>query len=87
MSRRVCTSQPGYGACCQAAQAGQLNTPIVVNVPGHGQRCGICRPHQKRNGSQGFQFRFQKSATCGLAAGGCPIGQQGTQIAASPLFR
>jgi hypothetical protein len=86
MSRRVCTTSPGFGACCQAAQAGQLGQNIVVNVPGHGQRCGICRQIQKRKGGVGFQFRFQKSAACGLAAGGCPIGQQGA-LAPSPLFR
>lgn len=72
MSIRRCTTTPGFGACCQAAQAGRLNQPIRINTQ-HGQRCGVCRPHQKRNGSQGFIFHFAKSSMCGLSAGGCPV--------------
>lgn len=78
MARR-CTTVPGYGACCQAAQAGRLNQPVRINTQ-HGQRCGVCTPVQKRNGQTGFRFRFAKSAECGLAAGGCPVVGQG-QIA------
>lgn len=77
MARR-CTTVPGFGTCCAAAQRGNLNQPVRVNTA-HGQRCGICTPHQKRSGAQGFIFRFTKSSACGLAAGGCPIGPGGGQ--------
>lgn len=68
---RRCTTVPGFGTCCRAAQAGALNRPIPINTP-HGQRCGECRVITKRRGGQGFQFRFHKSSECGLMAGGCP---------------
>lgn len=68
---RRCTTVPGFGACCQAAQAGTLNQPIRIQTQ-HGQRCGMCRPIQKRRGGSGFQFRFLKGQACGIVAG-CPV--------------
>ena len=70
MARR-CTTVPGYGVCCRAAGAGQLGTPVVIKTQ-HGSRCGQCDLITKRNGSQGFRFRFHKSSVCGLGPGGCP---------------
>lgn len=72
MARR-CTTVPGFGVCCQAAQAGRLGQPIAVQTR-TGQRCAICTPIQKRRGGTGFQFRFRKDSECGIVSG-CPIGQ------------
>lgn len=77
MARR-CTTVPGFGACCRAAQAGQLNQPIPIPTP-HGTRCGECTVIRKRNGSPGFKFRFHKNAQCGIGPGGCPALAQGPQ--------
>lgn len=93
MSKRVCHSEPGYGACCQMAMAGQLNQSVPVNVPGHGVRCGKCIQMTKKNNTPGFKFRFQKNNTCGLGPSGCPIGAQGNILAGgtvptpSPFFQ
>lgn len=71
MSVRKCTSSPGFGKCCAAAQQGLLGQPFRITVRGT-QRCAQCDQIQKRNGSPGFKFRFHKSAQCGLGPSGCP---------------
>jgi len=81
MARR-CTTVPGYGACCAAAQAGNLNRPIRIPTA-HGERCGQCTVIQKRKGGQGFRFRFLKSASCGMGPGGCPALAQGGPVMTS----
>jgi hypothetical protein len=69
MARR-CTTVPGYGTCCAAAQAGRLGAPFRIGPAGH-ERCAQCDVVGKRKGGQGFRFRFVKSAQCGLMSG-CP---------------
>ena len=84
MARR-CTTVPGYGACCRAAQQGMLNRPFIMNTA-HGQRCAECSTRQSQSrdprkaGRTVFMFRFHKSAECGIGPGGCPYlaGQGGT---------
>lgn len=79
MARR-CTTVPGYGFCCAAAQQGQLNRPVRMQT-GRGQRCVECTQITKRNGRPGFRFRFHKSQECGIGPGGCPaLGGQGGQL-------
>lgn len=70
MARR-CTTVPGFGFCCQAAQQNLLNQPVRMNTR-TGQRCVECTQITRRNGRPGFQFRFHKSQQCGIGAGGCP---------------
>lgn len=70
MARR-CTTVPGLGACCRAAQQGMLGRPFILSTS-HGQRCAQCDVVGKRKGGQGFRFRFHKSAECGIGPGGCP---------------
>lgn len=67
MARR-CTTVPGFGFCCAAAQAGQVGRPVRTR----NNRCAQCDVITKRNGAQGFRFRFLKSSVCGLGPGGCP---------------
>jgi len=84
MARR-CTTVPGYGLCCTAAQQNRLNQPIRINTT-RGQRCGICSTHPStsRNplkaGKTVFQFRFAPGASCGLGSGGCPVLGQGGAV-------
>jgi len=85
MSRRVCTTQPGFGTCCQAAQAGRLNQPIQVQLPNGSLRCAMCKPVTKRKGGQGFQFRFQKDQACGIASG-CPVVGQTSGVNLPQVF-
>ncbi len=71
MARR-CTTVPGYGACCAAAQQGKLNQPVVMTDSRGHKRCLTCSVITKRNGSPGFRARFQRNAACGIGPGGCP---------------
>lgn len=82
MARR-CTTVPGYGTCCRAAQQGLLNAPFkMTDHLGH-IRCAECstRPSTSRAhpGRTVFQFRWHKNSECGLGTGGCPYlgGQPG----------
>ncbi len=70
MARR-CTTVPGFGACCRAAQQGLIGQPMRIQTP-HGERCAECNIITKRNGQPGFQFRWHKSVQCGIGPGGCP---------------
>ena len=76
MARR-CTTVPGYGTCCAAAQQGALGRPFRVGAAGR-ERCAQCDVITKRNGQQGFRFRWHKSAQCGIVSG-CPALAQGGQ--------
>lgn len=69
MARR-CTTVPGFGVCCRAAQANQLNQTIKVKS-GSSVRCASCTTITKRNGQPGFKFRFHKNSDCGIVSG-CP---------------
>lgn len=87
---RRCTTVPGFGACCRAAQAGLLGQPFRINTA-RGQRCMQCDIITKRNGSPGFRARFHKSVQCGIGPGGCPAlaqagpgGGQMLQLPGSP---
>ncbi len=77
MARR-CTTVPGYGTCCRAAQQGFLNKTMTITTANGAKRCAICTTHQStsRNpakaGRTVFQFRFAKNAECGIGPGGCP---------------
>lgn len=71
MARR-CTTVPGYGTCCRAAQQGLLNQTMVITDSRGNKRCAECQVIQKRKGGQGFKFLFHKSAECGIGPGGCP---------------
>lgn len=70
MARR-CTTVPGYGFCCAAAQQNALGRPVRMTT-GRGQRCVQCDQITKRNGQPGFRFRFHKNSQCGIGPGGCP---------------
>lgn len=70
MARR-CTTVPGYGVCCRAAQQGMLGQ-VFRFATARGERCGECTPITRRNGRPGFRFRFHRSAECGIGPGGCP---------------
>jgi hypothetical protein len=77
MARR-CTTVPGYGTCCAAAQAGRLGQPFRVGPAGR-ERCAQCDQITKVNGQPGFRFRWHKSAQCGIVSG-CPaLAQMGGQ--------
>jgi hypothetical protein len=81
MARR-CTTVPGFGVCCRAAQQGLANQVFkFTDSRGH-VRCAECNIVGKRNGAQGFRFRFHKNQECGIGPGGCPAlagpGTQGT---------
>lgn len=72
MARR-CTTVPGFGACCAAAQQGHLGGPFRFTDSKGNQRCGECSIIQRSKGrGPGFQFRFHKNAECGLGPHGCP---------------
>lgn len=70
MARR-CTTVPGFGFCCQAAQQGLLNRPVRMATK-TGERCVECTTIERKNGRLGFQFRFERNAQCGIGSGGCP---------------
>lgn len=71
MARR-CTTVPGYGTCCAAAQQGALGRPFKLTTRTGSQRCAQCDPITKRNGAPGFRFRWHKSSQCGIGPSGCP---------------
>lgn len=75
MARR-CTTVPGFGICCRAAQQNLLNQDIKVQTA-RGLRCARCSTvasQSKRHpGRTVFQFRFRPGAECGLSSGGCPV--------------
>lgn len=71
MARR-CTTVPGFGVCCRAAQQNLLNQPFKVAVAGRGERCAECTVITRKNGRPGFHFRWHKSELCGIGPGGCP---------------
>lgn len=77
MARR-CTTVPGYGFCCNAAQQNALNRPVRMTTSGGKQRCVQCTTITRtKNRGQGFQFRFVKNAQCGIGPSGCPVLGQG----------
>ena len=73
MARR-CTTVPGFGLCCRAAQQGILNQPFVMPS---GKHCGVCRTRQSQSrdprkaGKTVFDFRFVGNGQCGITSG-CP---------------
>lgn len=75
MARR-CTTVPGFGTCCRAAQQGLTNTVFKMTDSRGIVRCAECavvRSTSKRHpGANVFQFRWHKSAECGIGPGGCP---------------
>ena len=75
MSKRVCTTQSGESVCCVAASRGLLGRPITFTTRSGARRCGECNvvPSQSRShpGKPVFQFRFHKSAECGIVGSGC----------------
>jgi hypothetical protein len=77
MARR-CTTVPGFGKCCLAAQQGLLGRAFKFNDSRGNTRCGECttRPSRSRDprkaGRTVFEFRFHKNAECGIGPGGCP---------------
>lgn len=79
MARR-CTTVPGYGVCCAAAQQNILGQPFKFTTAGGHLRCGQCNQITRRNGQPGFQFRFHKNAQCGIGPGGCPALANGQQV-------
>ena len=82
MARR-CTTVPGYGTCCRAAQQGLINRTMVITDSRGNKRCAECAVVQSKSrdprkaGKQVFEFRFHKSAECGIGPGGCPYLQGG----------
>ncbi len=71
MARR-CTTVPGYGTCCRAAQQGLLGQNMRIATQ-HGERCARCDTIQRTKGKgPGFRFRFVKNSVCGIGPGGCP---------------
>jgi hypothetical protein len=76
MARR-CTTTPGYGTCCRAAQQGLLNRPFIINS-GTRQICAECSTRQstsrdpRKAGRTVFMFRFHKHQECGIGPNGCP---------------
>ena len=77
MSRR-CTTVPGYGTCCRAAQQGLLNRPFQMTDSKGNTRCASCSTRQstsrdpRKAGRTVFQFRFEKNTSCGIGPHGCP---------------
>lgn len=82
MARR-CTTVPGYGTCCRAAQQGLLNQTMVITDSRGNKRCAECSTRQstsrdpRKAGRTVFEFRFHKNAECGIGPGGCPYLQGG----------
>lgn len=83
---RKCTTVPGFGACCRAAQQGLLNRPFQMTDSRGNVRCAMCSTatSTSRNPAKAGRtitvFRFQKNATCGIGPHGCPyLGQAGGQ--------
>jgi hypothetical protein len=79
---RRCTTTPGLGTCCRAAQQGLLNRPFIINTT-HGQRCAECTTDRSQSrdprkaGRTIFRFRFHRGTECGIGPGGCPFLQGG----------
>ena len=74
MARRVCTTQPGDGACCRAFSQGVRSGQNFTFTDSRGnQRCGSCSIVQSRSkrhpGKNVFQFKFQKNQACGIVSG------------------
>lgn len=72
--RRVCTTQPGDGACCRAFSQGVRSGQSFSFTDARGNtRCGSCTITQsksKRNpGKNVFSFKFQKNQACGIVSG------------------
>lgn len=90
MARR-CTTVPGFGVCCRAAQQGIANQVFKFTDRGGHQRCAECAIVQstsrdpRKAGRQVFQFRFHKNSECGIGPGGCPA-LQGAGPAAGAGF-
>lgn len=75
MARR-CTTVPGFGVCCRAAQQNILNQPFKMTDSRGVTRCAECATVQSRSkkhpGKTVFQFRFHKNTECGIGPNGCP---------------
>jgi hypothetical protein len=87
---RRCTTVPGYGTCCAAAQQGALGRPFKLQTAHGTQRCARCDQITKRNGSPGFRFRWVKNNVCGIGPGGCPAllgGGQAQITSGSPVLQ
>lgn len=84
MARR-CTTVPGYGTCCRAAQQGLLNRPFQFTDSKGNARCAQCdsmtstSTNPAKRGRQIFRFRFHKNTECGIGPHGCPYLGQGGQ--------
>lgn len=85
---KKCTTTPGPGVCCRAAEQGLLGKPFVFTIASGclqgQQRCGECTTVPSRSKKHPnipvFQFRFHKNTECGLSgAHGCPALQQGAR--------
>jgi hypothetical protein len=90
MARR-CTTVPGLGVCCRAAQQGIANQVFKFTDRNGHVRCAECSIVQstsrdpRKAGRQVFQFRFHKNQECGIGPGGCPA-LQGQGAAAGAGF-
>lgn len=75
MARR-CTTVPGFGTCCRAAQQGLTNRPFQMTTHTGAVRCAECRTvastSRRHPGRTVFQFRWVPGAQCGIGPGGCP---------------
>ena len=78
MAVRRCTTQPGIGACCRAAQQNLLNRPFRIQTANGTERCAICSTRQstskdpRKAGRTVFNYRFAKNQQCGIGPSGCP---------------
>jgi hypothetical protein len=88
MPRRVCTTQPGDGACCRALSSGiRSGQSFKVTLRNGSVRCASCTvvasasKDPRKHGRPVFQFRFHKSQECGIGPSGCAAlaGQAGGQ--------
>lgn len=84
MARR-CTTVPGFGVCCRAAQQNLIGRPFQFNDSRGTARCAECTIERsqskdpRKNGRQIFRFRFHKNQECGIGPGGCPALAGGQQ--------
>jgi hypothetical protein len=86
MAVRRCTTSPGFGTCCRAAQQGLLNRPFQITDSKGNVRCAECTTAQsqskdpRKRGRTIFLYRFHKNQECGIGPNGCPyLGQGGAQ--------
>lgn len=81
MAVKKCTTVAGTSPCCAAAQRGLLGKVFTFTDSRGNVRCGECNTIQstsKRHaGALVFQFRFHKSAECGIGPRGCAALLQG----------